>query len=1285
MKGIFKLMTAVVAFGALASCSTDDLGIDNAAKQAALDKADLVGSLNANTSFTRIGFVDELTNGRLSDLDIVWTEGDQVRVFTMDAMTYNVYVLDPATAGQSTGAFTKTQAFSPLKEGELYAITEGQDVYSVSPNEDGEAQLTMTIPRRYDAQEDLLAETGINKFPAPYWGIATVDEEMASSGTPEYKLNVGFKALTSFLRIDLTTLPAGTQAIVLTTHGGETHPNRGMNNANPWQVEGFQLFSEEDIDNPMSYDDWMALYRKANHKSWITGGQSEPLSGTLNCVLAQGKGLSYDDRLVSSDTLRIDLQNVPYMKEATTMNGKDQLTDADKVIYVPIVAGLYHNLHVIAVTQDSPLSYQWVGEDLATYVDQEFKLNKIEQFRMKVTVDISDVTSWKELSDLIYKESINPVNAGRTLKIDVDKDLEGDELYIDSELELNNVTLNLATATTEDLTIVEGIAEVKANGDIAWDFLLETPAPSASERTLELNINEEDENTFEITTPSTDIIIGTNGNVNGKATVNVLAASTKQVTGLDLIQNGAPAISNEKNATVTVKNGLKKLSIMPESVGDVYVYTGGQEETEISESLIIGTEKEISVRLTDALVNTIYAVDAENVKRMVYTTGSSAIQKVLKATVSDSEVTPATYTDGDIDDDSFAPEGLHVLAFWTGAALTDYAIKEGYDCGRVYTTAQLASAGEETQAAYFIPRKVVTEMWLGGSEYPWIGAQVDVNGFEFNGNVVSLQNMTLDTNDNSFIDPHHCCTSCGPVRKLNVSKNLGLFRSIINADTATVVKVNLNDVLLDTDAAIDNIGSLVGYVETPVAYFEDNAIGEVKIDVNGENIGGMIGKSVNETSYTSINNVVTGKTSSGKDNGWIRSTKDNVGGQAGYVKAGNIGVGGGEVDLDGEIVSTGGTKGKTIYGNNVGGCFGNAIATEESVAVSYFDVKVADQIKGYGNNIGGIAGNVDAKKTTAINKNNVETPLIESEEGGYVGGAVGHTQDLEGATYNDNEVNVDAINANGDSYVGGIAGRLDTKGGADFSGNKVVVDEQIYTVNQNAGGLIGLSKVEGTEQSLNIFSADINVELIQAEEGYVGGEIGAVYKGRTVIGYEKKDGTTDATHAVADKAYNTNVDIEKLAGAYAVGGLVGDNTAKVNVWAYVTDARNNKWSKVNIDINEFENTKDEAYFDNNNKEHAYGTMSNILGYMDADLYIYKKNDALNVTDHLDKDMKAAVLYKWHPNRQYTVPENYAFYWGDTNGYVGWGHSGTYLINGSQVKADQIKGGFNLSKTEANYD
>jgi len=117
--------------------------------------------------------------------------------------------------------------------------------------------------------------------------------------------------------------------------------------------------------------------------------------------------------------------------------------------------------------------------------------------------------------------------------------------------------------------------------------------------------------------------------------------------------------------------------------------------------------------------------------------------------------------------------------------------------------------GEKQTAQYQI-NSLLEDMWLGGSVFGWVGPEVTVDGFTFDGNGVALKKMHMPQFEKDAVaaggnkltvytyDPHICCTSCGFNREKKVTPetgtpavelaSYGLIRSIKNdgADANTI-------------------------------------------------------------------------------------------------------------------------------------------------------------------------------------------------------------------------------------------------------------------------------------------------------------------------------------------------------------------------------------------------------------------------------------------------------------------------------------------------------------------
>ena len=1196
MKGITKLFAVAVAGIALASCS-DELNVDQKTTFKNTN-ADLVGRLEASP-LTRIA--QDESAGYLNAKS-VWSDDDKVKVFSLvGALTYDEYEVNQIDPSDPQVAyFDKTNEPSALGD-EKYAVTESQMVYAISATSDGKPRLTVTIPEEYTASH----EGKVYNFPVPYWGKVNTYEQQSDGTT---KLDVDFKATTGALRVDVNTLPAGTKAILLTTHGSR----------NLKEISGFQL--AEPAANggyPQGYEDTNGWWENVKE---IVGGYNEALSGTFDAVLDPNnlEALKVNEILVHKDVLKVNLE--------------DPRNINNQIIYIPLIAQTYKNLHVIALTGESAnYTYRWFGTELKHY--QDFTVQRSFVYDLMANLVNLDEADLNTLNNTIYTESAKGQTNGAqyTTVINVNKLVNNDGVqnntYFHTDMieipseNANNVIVNIKEVDEDNfeygteekkLQIVETKKAYSPNGTRTTNAstIIGSTVPAASQRTVNVNLPEEwsadAEKFVEVLLPTSIVEIGTTGGAESDLNVTVTyAASNNFVSGHNLI-DGEGNLKDYKGAAIIVKNGIGTLTVGAKNTGDVYVYTPGQAqaETEIATLLDVQTASPISIRIDDALVKKIKYVDAETT-RYVFSTGSTGIQSVVDA----GEATPRRVT---------------LQSYWTGKALTENAYAKGYDVETIFTAAQLASIGIDPQKAYknknfkyeednreeptaYTISELVNHIWLGAEKYPWVGAEVVRNGFSLDGNSikgVTLQNMTLGTSVDGEMplidDPHFCCTTCNlsaiNIPKVKLEKNLGLIRSIINEDEATIKNVNLNDVKLVTTSAIDNVGSIVGLVKTGEAYFKNNNAGDVKISVAGEYIGGIAGKidlGEDGTTLTIEENTVLDN----EESGYIKSTKKGyVGGLVGYAK----------------------TKGTTI--------------TDSRVELT-------------GNN-----GEISAAKD-------------------YAGGLIGRLE--AGATNNKlyrNNVNVENGTIAAQNYVGGNIGYLTSEAVTGIQDNDVKVKD-LTASKKYAGGLIGNYKTAATK-SVKVHDAGVEVTgTLKAVDGWDGGLVGRADIGILAVGATEPE-------ADGDKARNfaISVEIGKMAGALAVGGIAGDNsaTSPVKVYTYETAADEDLsyFTTVDINVKDWENTKDANYFKTDVQTQMAGTISNVLGLMDGDLYIVE--DYLTVTENLNSDKKIAVLYRVHPDRQGNDVVGGSDYWGDYNGYVGWSQNGTYTLVNDEVEKNVKK-------------
>lgn len=1307
MKGIFKFMTAAAVSTAMVACTDDLITTSNGDFQS---DADLVGTLNdARPVFTRMGMSEIGTapwEEGASTWGLVWTKGDQVRVFTLDQLKYNYYALKDASANQPKGEFD-IKSGTKLEGDKKFAITDAQFVYGVSATSDGQARLTYTIPYRWTAQSIDSNEDGVidvRKFPAPYWGRA----EETSDG----KINVGFSAMTAFLRIELDKLPAGTKKIVLTTHGNPyTVKDKDDTNAEyTADADGFQL-----TDDP-------AILTAVNNKTetnytWstidpITSGANEPLSGTFNTLLKAGATLAPDNgineegledgtelfsRLTTRDEIIVEL-------DATT----------PKVFYVPVIAQDYKNLHVIAAKAISKYSYRYVGTELKTF-SQEFERGHYYFLTMsmlnlgtadaltvnaaldatKGRTDRTTMLNIDELRDVDYSSysaaqwtalaSTISELVGKTYNAAQIQAMPKDRILIPENA--GNVELNIAKITATP-GAVNGYSPVR--NDLGFygtnKVLFVTDNKTAAQATnaknsVAINLPHQIGATPDVDAdyellanlPTYNTIIGSS--VDGKNLKNLVAfvqgSLTRCVTGHNVLVDDKSGVEDVKESALTMLTGVKDLVLLAGSKGDIYMTNTGavdEYQPEINNDLSIQTREPINIRVDNALVNNLCFVELNPAaKDYVFSTGSTAFKEVKKVTVNTNKSTTVATGNPDV--------VMH--SYWTGAALTTFANKTAtgdkavnlYDQEKVYTVAQLASVGELAQAEYYIDEVFVNDMWLGGDnseeQLNWIGANATVADFVFDGRNVPLRKMSMNTiagkTDGSVAyvdDPHLCCTTCGFKPAVYSSAaggttavtSFGLIRSYVNAgSSATIKNVALDDVLFE-DNSINNIGAVIGYVEATDLTLDKNSVTDPKINLKGNNIGGVAGYVNLSGNLTATDNTVSesGQEATNK----IVSEGNLVGGLIGLAEVrGTTGmeVLRNTVDLSGDVAA-----GK----NYAGGLFGRAYG--QSMNLRSNTVDLGGDIAAGKEYAGGLAGVISSYGTSS---------LITL---GYTGAGEGDV------------VTAANIKAEDGSYAGGFVGNITAESSATpavrVNNAKVTVPGEISATKYYAGGLIGsLATDAAGENRLN--SAIVKVGTIAATEGFAGGELGYAKAGKVNFG-----------RAAAN--FVTEVEVNKIKGAYAMGGLLGSNSnnseIKVLTGKYGTEADPEN-SSIKITIKDWENTKKDgfaAYFGPSDAEaQRAGNISNVIGLLEGkpieitNAKDFAGNDLLIVTDYLNAAKKVALGFKFHRDEYWTTHQDTEF-WGDYNGYVGYGGA-TYKINGTPVVAHTATG-YNLFKNAATY-
>lgn len=1024
--------------------------------------------------------------GVLENKAVVWSEGDVINVYSANALKFNVYDLTSG-AGESVASFTVSKDNGVASLGDLVAVSSSEYLKGVHADENNKMNLIAIIPANF-TQNEL-----VNDQKTVYWPLAIpyYDTNISFTGN---QLNANMKPLTALLKIDIKALPEGTKAIVLNTHHSAT------------------------VDGGLTE----------------LGGSDEALSGTLTTILEDGAALKVDEDYKHADTLRVDIDELD----------KDQ----DKIIYVPIIAGHYDKLSVLAVSEDDKDKYSWPGaEVLRVFEDQDFEVNGkygIAQTATQVYDTAVEGSDAELLSKWIAEQIIN--DGTHTLKVLVKGAITGDKLLLmnNPEIKQSSVDIEFEDASGSAFDVVEAFANY--NPEMSGWKTLSTSKPWQNipvanydgltsldkARTVTLTFADGEANKHHIILPSSNIVLKETGVATGA--MILLGSNTRQVSGYTDDELGIwNTPRNYRNAGIVIRGSWGKVQIEPGQFGDVYANGDGEDdeiqlltfrgsfvrasETATNYELTgqqKGQDSQIALRVTDMLINRInYYQLGDNAETHIFTTGNSAIKRI---------------TETDMDHTN----KVNLSASWTQQKLSDYALANGYDQSEIFTAAQLSSMGLASKSTlgtspYNYYMAVATRsVWLGGTYFPWVGADVTnpLNGpitedFTFDGKNCNFRNMYFDLYEPAL--PIECC--CEGPNRIAVDEGLGLIRRIDTEGAATIKNVDLSDALMDAHRFnIDNIGSICGRISADAGItLTDNSAHAIRLDANGSNIGGAFGW-LNSDAFVTIENLTVAENSAIYGKSWVVSKSDNVGGAVGLISGDDPYVMDGVTGYTDEVSAIG----VKVYNefvisqaNNVGGQVGFIKAGTLTYGKGMGDntAHVNDKVRTIGANVGGLIGLAYYQDNATLVRGTVE---------------VG--QEIY-AEYNAKAKNFDNSNLSG-SNVGGLVGYMYIYAAKSNQTNKtevegsVRVDGNVIAENRNAGGFVGQYQANNLKTGDSDNANKVNIKkTLEGIEGYVGGLYGILNAGDEIqIGRNAKKGSIA-------------ISVGEFAGAMAVGGIVGYN------------------------------------------------------------------------------------------------------------------------------------------------
>ena len=389
----------------------------------------------------------------------------------------------------------------------------------------------------------------------------------------------------------------------------------------------------------------------------------------------------------------------------------------------------------------------------------------------------------------------------------------------------------------------------------------------------------------------------------------------------------------------------------------------------------------------------------------------------------------------------------------------------------------------------------------------------------------------------------------------------------------------------------------------------------------------------------------------------------------------NIGSIVGNVSITGDFTFTDNALGEVkIIGNGekVGGMIGSLVADGGKLTIEGNTSKSTKKTGGYVKSdfdyVGGLIGYAEG---AAVKLNNNLVKMQDNVEAGkgYAAGMIGSLKSTDILRASNNEVEIQEITAV-ESYAAGLVGNLDIAKSAIFSKSKVTA-MNISTGDMYAGGLIGQAQTGTSNLALRDSKVKVTTELA-AENGQVGGLLGNIKKAGTV-----KINQDDIT---ADHA--TTVELAKLTGAYAAGGILGSSDSGIKFILYTghTTGTGAKTNSVTVKVTDYFNPKSATYYTGSDA-YKYGTMQSIIGFKQGDVTIF--TDKLTAENNLTDAKKKAVFYQAHPDAHHTTQPG-EYYWGDTNNYVGFGDTGKYYLNAS-ANFDTSANELQLSEQEDGYN
>lgn len=839
MKKIFKFLPLALAGFALASCQSDDLNVAPEAKHNP-NALQIVTESLEDGDYTRAGAISAST---LKSTTLKWNTNDVLRVYDATLSMWDKYTYTGVEFADDVADF------EPANDNSLTSFSLGAfpadnvEAAYLDKNDKTVRHLEMTIPDYYDYTDKTFEDGTVGyRCDLPMYGNISALNTISQ-----------MNYLTAMVRVNMLDVPKETKYLVLVDESAIEHPLAGPFIADIDGVTPPVLKQDAKFD-PANYTN--RIIAKINPNAFLDDPTAKDSAGIFLPVVA---GQNYEQLTLYA--VIDNTKTVANLQAEATAN----------------FAGTPASYLKIATREwNAPARKKvwWVRYTNTCYIDTDV-LDGL--YPGHITAALNEHT--KSIGELVIKPysatgiAVKPLNPKA-----------GDQFYhqiiIPKMVNGAKVTLDLSNCGvlyTEALQIYRNTEDATL-GEFVGDFkIIPGQIQAGSVETAKIEVK----------------LPGSNVEIISDADAHPLGNLDIQNAALTTIGDGTTP-TNLTNRTVTIQDGVafikNGVSITGTGVLEAKAYAGDatQYPTKITveggatvTTLDNNCKCDIDIKSADdneAKVTTLNCADVTEAIN-IYSEGKASIGEIIAPNKNDAEGTGGAQL-LTIKSKLTEEDDAHTLAVATVEGKAGVSFSLAANTKVIYTAAQLVQAvAAGTNALTYI---MADELDL--NNLPWVGlTEIGANFYGYNHDTTTDKWYDNTVNANKVK-----MTATGK----NVIKNMKI-SAVANNGLAKTIKTNTaveiagfeftSPSFANTDAAVDNIGVLVGSVTA-----NDQAVKIANIKVTGltvaskagNGVGGVIGEvtgALTAANSLTINNVNVAATSI--------AARSFVGGIIGRIKA----------------------------------------------------------------------------------------------------------------------------------------------------------------------------------------------------------------------------------------------------------------------------------------------------------------------------------------------------------------------------------------------------------------